>query len=406
MLKILLKIWLVSIVLGVVVQLSLWVFRAGSDVNADTNILDACNGRLDQIDAKTTVNNPADYVLSNNIYTSRNVKNSTADYYCKTLTQAGKWNEVSNSDRATISDIINYRCHQNSYTCDIDIEGRLKEKYTTARKKITNANNLKDIPTADVFFNQMLKSAAFYDTNGAIKVIPKHVLLAVIHEVSKGDMLYLDQYDYALGLFGIKRATRMVKMEKNIVAGMQSKGNDYHKYRNLDRYSLYNPVNNLLKFIQGMQAKYLKFQQTFDGSNKPLKFDSLPDTDKFKMILTAYEIGDSNIIKAYDRLLAFNKAMNCNPCSTFTRQGNSCQTIAKECSNPHPDRCGKTLPETFDHIIRFANFTGQENNADFNKYFSCTQEQLMGSDSTGPCNLGKTRAKVSRIIAGAVCLKP
>jgi hypothetical protein len=375
-----------------------------STAHADINIMDLCKGSLNNIESKSTISNPADYVLSNNIYTIRNIKNSTADAYCKHLTNSNLWDKVSQNNTATIQDLIDFQCNTNSYTCDTDIESILREKYQAERDKITKNNIRETFPTTEEFFDKVLNSARFYDTNGDIKQIPRNILLAAMYENSRGNIFNLDEYDYGVGLFGIKRATRIVRIHENVVSGIMSKGNDYHKIRILDKYSLYHPMNNLLKFIQGIQGKYLKFQQTFNGREKPLTFDSLSDTDKFKFVLMAYEIGDGNLIKAYDRLLAFNKAMNCNSCATFVSQTNGCQTIKKECSNPHPDRCAKTLPETFDNIVRFLNFTGQETNPEYKTHFACIHDQVIGtSDSAGPCSAGQARAKVFRIIAGATC---
>lgn len=371
-----------------------------------TNISASCRGDNDDINQRVIVNGPTDYILSSHIFEARNIRNSTADAYCKHLTNTKRvWNDVGSGSRASIQDLINYQCSQNAYNCSSDLEGKLRDQYNQDREGVTNQNDLREFPTEDEFFGNMLSNARFYDTNGEIKQIPKELLVAVLHEESSGKVFDLDDYDYGLGLFNIRRATRKVRTDSNgIITGIYARGNDYHKYRNTDRNSLYNPKNNLKKFIQIFQGKYLKFQQTLNGANGKLDFNALSDQEKYKFILTSIQVGDGNVIKAYDRLTAFNSAQNCNSCNAFKKQGSSCGTIRTSCSSQPANKCGQTLPIKFDVMIRFSNFTGQDSSPEFQENFYCAKTRLMGNDSNGPCNLALTKAKTYRIMAGYKCM--
>lgn len=369
------------------------------------NIGASCRGENDDINQQVIVNDPSDYIMSSHVFEARNIRNSTSDAYCKHLTNTKRvWNQVGNGPRATIQDLINYQCSQNTYSCSSNLEGELRDQYSKDRASITNQNVLRDFPTEDQFFGGHLLNARFYDTNGVVKKIPKELLIAVMHEESQGKVFDMDDYDYGLGLFNIRRATRMVRKNNGIVSGIYSQGNDYHKYRNADKFSLYNPINNLAKFTQVVQGKYLKFQQTFNGQGGRLDFDSLSEEEKYKFILTAIQVGDGNVIKAYDRLQSFNTAMNCNSCDAFKKQGSRCGTIRTSCSSQPSNKCGKTLPVKFDVMIRFSNFTGQESSPEYQENFSCLKNGMLGRDSNGPCNLALTKAKTYRIMAGYKCM--
>ena len=311
--------------------------------------------------------------------------------------------------KASIQDLINYQCSKNTYNCSSNLEGKLREQYSKDRASITNQNILRVFPSEDKFFGEQLSNARFYDTNGAIKKIPRELLLAVMYEESQGKVKDMDKYDFGIGLFNIRRATRRVRMNNGIVESIYGRGDDYHKYlisdKFADEYSLYNPRNNLIKFTQVVQGKYLKFQQTFNGLNGRLDFDSLEEEEKYKFILTALQVGDGNVIKAYDRLQSFNTAMNCNSCDAFKKQGSRCGAINRSCTSEPSNKCGKTLPIKFDVMIRFSNFTGQDSNPEYRENFSCLKNRIFGRDYNGPCNLALTKSKTSRIMAGYKCMQ-
>ena len=369
----------------------------------ELNITAACRGQYDLIQRATYVSSTTDYILSENIFTARNIKGSTSDSYCKYLTnEARVWDIINPAPTATMNDLIRYTCSQNEVKCADDPLSTMKAKYEEARSKLS-VNDQRSMPPTDHFFDKVLTAGKFYDNEGKVVTLPRKLALTVMKEESQGELFSLNQYDYSLGLFGIRRATRIVKIQNGIVAGILPRGNDYHKLRTIDKYSLYNPINNFVKFVQIFQGKYLKFQQVFDGINRPLNFNKINIGERFKFVLAALQVGDENIIKAYDRLLSYNIAQNCNPCESFRKSAGVCQNIIKTCSNPHPNKCGKTLVENFDHIIRMANFTGQESNLDYQEYMSCTREQLFGNDSIGPCTLAYTKARVNKVLAGASC---
>ncbi len=389
------KITLFFVILGTLISINLYANQL--DITA------ACRGHYDQIERASFVGNSTDYILSDNIFTARNIKGSTSDSYCKYLTnEAQLWNQVNPGPTATIKDLIAYRCSLNEVRCADDPLSSLKARYEKSRSQVS-ANNLQFVPPADDYFEKVLRSGRFYDNAGKVITLPRKLVLSVMNEESQGVIKNLNQEDFALGLFGIKRASRMVTVQNGIVTGLYPSGNDYHKYQNLDKFSLYNPMNNFIKYVQIFQGKYLKFQQTLNGVDRPLNFDKIETAEKIKFVVAALEIGADNLIKGYDRLLAYNQAQNCNPCEVFRKSGNTCQNIVKVCSNPHPNRCGKTLPENFDHIIRMTNFTGQEGNLDYQEHMSCVRDQLFGGDSMGPCNLARVKAKVNKILAGTTC---
>lgn len=263
-------------------------------------------------------------------------------------------------------------------------------------------------PDAEKFFNYHLKNAKFYDLNNDVVTIPKSLLIAIMYEESKGTIYHKDQYDWAVGIFGIRRATRNVQIDWSTGAVMETPGAGHLEDQSLHLAdSIYSPLHNLEKYIHVFQLKYIDFQYSFNGANGTLNFNTLPKIEKFKFVLASILMGSGNIFKSYDRMITFNKAMMCNPCETFKKLGNSCRPIKTNCDSPVANRCAKTVPENFDVLIRFSNFTDHDESTNFKKHFFCSREELwpgeMGSDSIGPCTLGLHKSKVYRIIGAYQC---
>ncbi|MCO4794985.1 MAG: hypothetical protein KC493_14815 [Bacteriovoracaceae bacterium] len=380
--------------------------RSFSHTSNTTNVLNSCRGDNDSIgNSPISVNNPNDFILSSNVFNARNIKNSTSDAYCRHIKNKGKWSEIGNSNKASIQDLINYQCSQNAYSCSDNVENQLREDYKAAREGISSRYK-NFVSEEDKFFDEELNNAKFKDATGTVKTIPKSLLLAILKEESQGKIFNTDPYDYGMGLFNIRRAKRLVREDENgVVIGIYGRGQDYQtNSRYPDLLSLYNPSNNLLKFTQLFQSKYIKFQQTFNGANGSLDFNSLSEDEKNKFILAALQSGEANVITSYKRLQMFNKAMNCNSCETMKKNSSSCSNIALSCRNSPSNKCGKVLPEKFDVMIRFSNFTGMGSNQVFANNMSCLRGQHFGNDTNGPCNLALTKAKTYRIIAGSKCM--
>ncbi|TNF00550.1 MAG: hypothetical protein EP326_06355 [Deltaproteobacteria bacterium] len=392
-------------------------------VGTSTNVGATCRGENDNFEKSVIVNNPADYILSKNVLEARNIKNGRFDSYCKYIGTNNKWNQVNSGSRATVQDLINYQCSQNSFSCSDNLERKLRdtyqEQYEKEIAKIRSTENRsrtdfrgrtasENFPDADKFFDQHLSNAKFYDANGGIVKIPKELLVAIMHEESKGVVYHRDPYDWGLGLFSVRRATRNVQVDPNTGAVIEAPGAGNLADENLNKEnSLYSPIHNLEKFIHVFQLKYNDFQAAFNGANGSLNFSSLSKQEQFKFVLTSLQMGSGNIFKSYDRMVSFNKAMNCNSCEAFKKQGSSCGTLRTSCSAPVANKCGKTVPENFDILIRFSNFTAHESNPEFQEHFSCSKQKLwpgeMGADSVGPCNLALTKSKTYRIMAGYQC---
>ncbi len=381
-----------------------------------TNVGASCRGDNDNFQKSFTVNNPADYILSSNVFEHRNIKYSRGDDYCKHLTNNSKWNDVNSSNKASIQDLVNYQCSVDSFTCSSNLEGPMKEQYEKDRALVTDTEAKKLFPEADEFFDNHLNNAKFYDLNGEVVKIPRELLLAVIHEESKGNVADVDSYDFGEGLFNITRASKKVVVDSNGVVQRLVTGNEHYKRseqlptkkRKLnDKDSLYAPLNNLVKFTSVFQGKYNYFSQVFNGANGSLDFSALPDKEKFKFILSSMQFGNVNVTNSYKRMKSFNQAMNCNSCDAFVRNGNSCGSIKKTCSAPPSNKCGRTVPESFDVLIRFSNFWEHKSNPDYQKHLSCTNDKVwtgeLSQTTVGPCNLALTKAKTYRIIAGYQC---
>ena len=106
-----------------------------------------CRGENDNLNRVFYVSSATDYILSNNIFSARNIKNGRFDDYCGYLADRNLWDQVSSASTATVQDLINYQCSKESYICSSDIEGFLRQGYQKNYDVVTNPDARKLYPT-------------------------------------------------------------------------------------------------------------------------------------------------------------------------------------------------------------------------------------------------------------------
>lgn len=311
---------------------------------------------------------------------------------------------IPNPKHLSMQDYIDYRCHVANLDCESKTEQALKDKFNQKRNALT-ASQQASLPTADDFFDNMESNTKFQvkgDADEAAQVIqiPKEVTLAIMYTESNGDMT-LKSGDDGYGLFQITNTNQKVEVDANGVVIGESSTETYAVNQTIhDENSVIHPKNNLLKFTEIIQEKYLALRKEYTEDSYGFDFDDLSEEEKWQFVIASYNGGQGTVNKSLKRMNKFNQAQRCNSCGTLNaKDDGSCNEISTTCEEPVAGACNKTVDFTYAASERFHNLGWHVgHDEDYNKYFKCIKTKTgFGRNGKGPCNVGVTFSYIRKV---------
>lgn len=311
---------------------------------------------------------------------------------------------IPNPKHLSTQDYINYRCHVANLDCESKTEANLKQKYNEKRNALS-ASQQANVPSADDFFNEIEDNTKFLvegeaDEEDEVIQIPKDVTMAIMYTESAGDMS-LKSFDDGYGLFQITGQSQKAEVNENgVVTGESSSANYTMNTSYSNKNSVTHPKNNILKFTEIIQEKYLALRDEYTEDEYGFDFDDLTEKEKWQFVIASYNGGQGTVNQSLQRMNKFNQAQRCNSCDTLNANDNgSCNQISTTCSEPAAGACNKTIEFTYAASERFHNLGWQmDHDEDYNKYFKCIKSETgFGSNAKGSCNVGVTFSYIRKV---------